>query len=150
MSATNSVNGVMLDNASQLSTQSVDPTLMQRRHLYAALRQNMMQMMQGGMNPFMMGMPGMQNMMPGGQGGMNNFNQNGMGMNGGWNNNATNNNVNMNNQGIPTGPKAQRAPFAHQQASRGNDDDAYMRKPLNPHRAAGRTRRVRPTDFKEL
>ena len=109
----------------------------------------MMQMMQNGMNPYTMGMAGMPNMTAGNQGGMN-FNPNGNTMNGVWNNNG-NMNGNTSNQSIPTGPKAQRTPFSHQQASRGGEDDAYMRKPLNPHRAAYRTRRnVRPMDFKEL
>ncbi|KAL9053405.1 MAG: hypothetical protein Q9162_004775 [Coniocarpon cinnabarinum] len=115
----------------------------------------MMQMMQNGMNPFSMGMMGMPNAIAGNNGNMNfNANGNGMGMDGGnWNMPSGGNfNSTMNtNQGIPTGPKAQRgSPFPYQQASRGNDDDAYMRKPLNPHRAAQRGRRARPMDFKEL
>ena len=105
---------------------------------------NPMMMMQTGMNPFAMGMMGMPNMMTGSNSSMN-FNQNGMGTNNGWNNSNV-----QSMQNIPTGPKAQRTPFSHQQASRGNDDEAYMRKPLNPHRAAHRNRRVRPMDFKEL
>ncbi|KAJ9653481.1 hypothetical protein H2198_007323 [Neophaeococcomyces mojaviensis] len=44
-SAANSVNGMVLDTASQYSNVSVDPDLQRRRQLYAALRNNLMQMM---------------------------------------------------------------------------------------------------------
>lgn len=45
LSATNSVVGAPLDNASQYSNQSADPAVMQRRQLFAALRHNLMQIM---------------------------------------------------------------------------------------------------------
>lgn len=44
-SAANSVMGTVTDNASQYSAQSADPVIMQRRQMFAALRQNLMQMM---------------------------------------------------------------------------------------------------------
>ncbi|KAK0727185.1 DWNN domain-containing protein [Lasiosphaeria miniovina] len=37
--------------------------------------------------------------------------------------------------------------FSHQPA---DDDDAYFRKPVNPHRHQNRQRRVRPSDYREL
>ncbi|KAK0720806.1 DWNN domain-containing protein [Lasiosphaeris hirsuta] len=37
--------------------------------------------------------------------------------------------------------------FSHQPA---DDEDAYFRKPVNPHRHQNRTRRVRPSDYREL
>ncbi|KAK3995051.1 protein MPE1 [Cladorrhinum sp. PSN332] len=37
--------------------------------------------------------------------------------------------------------------FAHQPAA---DEDAYFRKPVNPHRHQNRQRRVRPSDYREL
>lgn len=100
-------------------------------------------MVPNNMNPFAMGMMGFPGMMPGNNGSIN-FNGNGINPNNNWNSN------NNTAQVPPTGPKAYRNQFSHQQASRGNEDDAYMRKPLNPNRAAHRNRRARPTDYKEL
>lgn len=134
--------------------------------------------MQGMMNP-MMGMPnfsnfnmatnmnGMQfpnmmpNMMP------NNFNMNG---NFGQNQNQYQNhhqnfqpkhtNTQVNGlQGVPTGPRAmtQGVPtgpkFANQQRYQGKEEDnAYMRQPVNPHRHQGKGKRGRPreADYREL
>lgn len=45
LSSTNSVNGAPFDAMSQYSAGSADPTLLQRRQMYAALRHNLMQMM---------------------------------------------------------------------------------------------------------
>jgi len=36
------------------------------------------------------------------------------------------------------------------QPSANEEDNAYMRKPVNPHRHQGRQRKVRPTDYREL
>lgn len=55
----------------------------------------------------------------------------------------------FNRGGPPTGP---RQPNFSQAAnnSNGNDEDAYFRKPVNPHRHQNRQRRVRPSDYREL
>lgn len=45
LSAANSVNGASLDNASQYSSQNADHATLQRRHLYQALRHNLVQIM---------------------------------------------------------------------------------------------------------
>lgn len=80
----------------------------------------------GGMNNMggMSGMGGMNNMNP--MGGMGNAN----GMNGGSMMNGYQNGGNF---------------------TQGNgDDDAYFRKPVNPHRHQNKQRRVRPSDYREL
>lgn len=53
------------------------------------------------------------------------------------------------NRGPPTGP---RQPNFSQAANNNssNDEDAYFRKPVNPHRHQNRQRRVRPSDYREL
>ena len=108
---------------------------------------NPMMMMQNGMNPYM----AMMGMMPGSNGMNTNTSGSGMGVASNGMVNGVNNGWNNDNSATPpTGPKAFRSKFSHQQASHGNEDDAYMRKPLNPHRAAYRNRRARPTDYKEL
>ncbi|ROT41758.1 DWNN-domain-containing protein [Sodiomyces alkalinus F11] len=108
---------------------------------------NMGMPMMNGMNP-MMGMPGFNPMQGGFPPDMNgnamfngNFNMNGGGMNG------------MNGmQGLPGGPmngydNQQRHNFTQPS----NDDDAYFRRPVNPHRHQNRQRRVpRPSDYREL
>lgn len=138
----------------------------------------MMMMMQNsnqfpGMVPSMQGLPTMNNnigMAYSGNGanmgfpngvngqGMHAQGMNGQGMNGqGMNGHVMNGNPNMhgnrgfqnNNSfrgrgGIPTGPKR----FQNQQPNQA--EEAYLRKPVNPHRHQGRQKRVRPTDFKEL
>lgn len=111
-------------------------------------------MMPNAMNPFAMGMmPPMSNTFPSNNN-SNNNNQNPHpnGMGGGGNNGmggGGNSGWNGGGPPPPTGPKAYRNQFSHQQ--RGSDDEAYMRKPLNPNRAAAqRNRRVRPVDYKEL
>ena len=40
--------------------------------------------------------------------------------------------------------------FGFQAAGGGEEDDAYFRKPVNPHRHQNRQRRVRPSDYREL
>jgi protein MPE1 len=66
-----------------------------------------------------------------------------------------------NNQmpGVPTGPRNQNVPtgpsmankFSNQQRHLGKEEDnAYMRQPVNPHRHQNRQRRVRPSDYREL
>ncbi|ROW00775.1 hypothetical protein VMCG_06508 [Cytospora schulzeri] len=123
-------------------------------------------MMMNGMNGFPpMGMPmGMMNPMM-----MNGFNNGGPGMNGGgfpggpMNGGGPNNfNGPMNggggpmngaggfNRGGPVGaPTGPRQP-GFGQPNNGNDEDAYFRKPVNPHRHQNRQRRVRPSDYREL
>ena len=126
--------------------------------------------MQGMMNP-MMGMPGYTNFnMANNMNGMaypnmmpNNFN-----MNGNFNQNQfpkqnfqpKHNNTQVNGlQRVPTGPRAmvQGAPtgpkFANQQRYQGKEEDnAYMRQPVNPHRHQGKGKRGRPreADYREL
>ena len=49
----------------------------------------------------------------------------------------------------PTGPSANK--FSNQQRHMGKDEDnAYMRQPVNPHRHQNRQKRVRPSDYREL
>jgi protein MPE1 len=57
------------------------------------------------------------------------------------------------NQGFqkfaPTGPATHK--FSNQQRHMGKDEDnAYMRQPVNPHRHQNRQKRVRPSDYREL
>lgn len=119
-----------------------------------------MGMMNPMMNPMMT--PGfMPPMGPGQFGGMPNFNgpangpmgMPGMGMNGmgpgmngmnGMNGGAYNQNQ-YNMQQQQHGPGYRN--FSHQPA---DDEDAYFRKPVNPHRHQNKTRRVRPSDYREL
>jgi protein MPE1 len=63
------------------------------------------------------------------------------------------------NQGVPTGPRIQNNPpgptmankFSNQQRHLGKEEDnAYMRQPVNPHRHQNRQKRVRPSDYREL
>lgn len=110
-----------------------------------------MGMQMGMMNPMMMngfnnGGPGMNgggfHGGPMNGGGPNNFNgpMNGVGpMNGAGGFNRGGPVV-----GAPTGP---RQPNFGQP---NNDEDAYFRKPVNPHRHQNRQRRVRPSDYREL
>ncbi|SPN97315.1 related to MPE1 Role in mRNA 3` end formation [Cephalotrichum gorgonifer] len=96
----------------------------------------MMPMMNGGMNGNMN--HGMNPNMNGGMmgrgmngmngGGMNNYQQQNRNFNQGYNNQ-------YNNQNAGTGA---------------DDDDAYFRKPVNPHRQQNRQKRVRPSDYREL
>jgi protein MPE1 len=54
------------------------------------------------------------------------------------------------NANIPTGPSNANI-FSNQQRHLGNEEDnAYMRQPVNPHRHQNRQRRVRPSDYREL
>ena len=49
----------------------------------------------------------------------------------------------------PTGPAASK--FSNQQRQMGKDEDnAYMRQPVNPHRHQNRQKRNRPSDYREL
>ena len=62
--------------------------------------------------------------------------------------------------GVPTAPKSMRYPtgpagaagkFSNQQRPAGKDEDnAYMRQPVNPHRHQNRNKRARPSDYREL
>jgi protein MPE1 len=67
----------------------------------------------------------------------------------------------QNNQlaGVPTGPRKATMPsgpsmankFSNQQRHLGKEEDnAYMRQPVNPHRHQNRQKRVRPSDYREL
>lgn len=42
------------------------------------------------------------------------------------------------------------APFKQFSNQPATEDDAYFRKPVNPHRHQNRQRRVRPSDYREL
>ncbi|TDZ26604.1 putative RING finger protein [Colletotrichum orbiculare MAFF 240422] len=104
------------------------------------------------MNP-MMGMSGF-NAMNGGGFDMGNANWNGgfgnmNGMNGGGMNGGMNSGM---NGGMNGGPAA--GGFNPQQRHNftqpSNDEDAYFRRPVNPHRHQNRQRRVRPSDYREL
>ncbi|KAK3944111.1 DWNN domain-containing protein [Diplogelasinospora grovesii] len=119
------------------------------------------------MNPMMNGMPGMNPMMggfPGGPGphhgnnggngngipvanGNNNMNMN-MGSRGGFNNmNHHGGGGFQNNSNAWHHQQQQYKQYGHQPA---DDDDAYFRKPVNPHRHQNRQRRIRPSDYREL
>ena len=53
-------------------------------------------------------------------------------------------------QKYPTGP-ANPGKFSNQQRHTGKEEDnAYMRQPVNPHRHQNRQKRVRPSDYREL
>lgn len=107
-----------------------------------------------GMNPMMMNgygsypnMNGM-NMYGAGNygGGMGNGGNMGM-MNGLGRGNAQMNGANGN--GATTGfPNQQKTVFAEPLPN--EEDNAYFRKPVNPHRHVGRQRRARPSDYREL
>ncbi|KAL0942326.1 retinoblastoma-binding protein [Colletotrichum truncatum] len=116
---------------------------------------NMGMPMMGMMNP-MMGMPGFNPMNGGGfdmgnnmYGGNFGGNMNGMnGMN-------TMNGMNGMNGGMNGGGVAGMAGGFNQQQRHNftqpnNEDDAYFRRPVNPHRHQNRQRRVRPSDYREL
>ncbi|KAG8168835.1 hypothetical protein KVR01_001584 [Diaporthe batatas] len=55
----------------------------------------------------------------------------------------------FNRAGPPTGPRQPNFPQAPNNNG-GADEDAYFRKPVNPHRHQNRQRRVRPSDYREL
>jgi len=132
-----------------------------------------------GMMPNMMGMPNMNmNMgmgmpmmgMPMMGMGMNDFGMNGgfggMGGNMGFNGMQGMNGMNMNNMGMQQGPNMggmggmgsmgpmngfqNGGSFSQQNAGEGEEEDAYFRKPVNPHRHQNKQRRVRPSDYREL
>ena len=123
------------------------------------------------MNPMMMpqnnwpGMNGMAFPQPNAMFNTNN-NNNGMGFPqqpNGWNQNwpmANNGMANQYRNGYQSGQGQQtngngmgrggNANFPNQQRAGGGDDDAYFRKPVNPHRHQNRQKRVRPSDYTEL
>lgn len=114
-----------------------------------------MPMMPMGGNPMMNPMMGMNNF--GGYPNVNNMNMfpgqggygggMGMGMNGNMGMNM--NGGGMNGVGGVSGfPNQQKTVFADPLPS--EEDNAYFRKPVNPHRHQGRQRRVRPSDYTEL
>ncbi|KAM0333173.1 hypothetical protein ACHAQA_001833 [Verticillium albo-atrum] len=123
---------------------------------------NMGMPMMNGMNP-MMGMPGF-NPMNGGfdmngngmfngnfnnmGGGMNGMNGMGMGMNGmGMNGMGMNG---MNGMQGGAGMNGFNNQQRHNFTQPSNDEDAYFRRPVNPHRHQNRQKRVRPSDYREL
>ncbi|KAH8685743.1 DWNN domain-containing protein [Tricladium varicosporioides] len=114
---------------------------------FGGMNMNMM-----GMNPMMSysGFPNM-NMMNGFGG--NNFNPMGgimNGMNNSHNNTHQNGNMNSNiRAGAANGfPNQQKTIFAEPLPN--EEDNAYFRKPVNPHRHQGKARRARPSDYREL
>jgi protein MPE1 len=99
--------------------------------------------------PGMNGMNGMNAGMGNGMGnfGMNGWDMNAMGgMNGmnGMNMNGMNGGMNMNGNGMNGFQTGMNFP------QNGTEDDAYFRKPVNPHRHQNKQRRVRPSDYREL
>jgi protein MPE1 len=98
------------------------------------------------MNP-MMGMYGMgmmngmggMGMMNGGMNGQLNGNMNGGGLNAGANGN-----------GIAPGQFSNQQKTIFAEPLPNEEDNAYFRKPVNPHRHQGRQRRARPSDYREL
>ncbi|TPX14395.1 uncharacterized protein E0L32_005359 [Thyridium curvatum] len=121
-----------------------------------------MNMNMGMMNPMMnpmMGMPNFGNNGMNGGGGFGPGNNNGMGggwgmsgggppMNGGPMNGGYNQQFNNNNGG--GGNKMMGGNFGQQGGGGGADEEAYFRKPVNPHRHQNRQKRVRPSDYREL
>ncbi|KAL6859674.1 MPE1 protein [Trichoderma novae-zelandiae] len=102
-----------------------------------------------GMNNNMNGMNGMSNMSNMGAGGVNgNWGMNNMG---GMNNNMNNN---MNGMGRMGGAMGGGMMNGYQNGGNfpqgGGEEDAYFRKPVNPHRHQNKQRRVRPSDYREL
>ncbi|EGR50849.1 uncharacterized protein TRIREDRAFT_2869 [Trichoderma reesei QM6a] len=106
------------------------------------------------MNMPMMGMQGFNNMnggygnMNGGYGMNNMNNMNGMNNMGGGAG-GVNGNWGMNNMGMMNGYQ-NGGNFPQGGAVAGGDEDAYFRKPVNPHRHQNKQRRVRPSDYREL
>ncbi|GJC89158.1 putative RING finger protein P8B7.15c [Colletotrichum liriopes] len=126
---------------------------------------NMGMPMMGMMNP-MMGMPGFNPMNGGGfpdmgnnnmygnnfnpnmnGGGMNGMNGGMSGMNGGMNGGM---NVGMNGGMNGGGMGGFNQQQRHNFTQPSNDEDAYFRRPVNPHRHQNRQKRVRPSDYREL
>ncbi|KAJ4860263.1 DWNN domain-containing protein [Trichoderma breve] len=133
-----------------------------------------------GMMPNMMGMGGMGmnmgmnmgfNNMNGGYGnmnggygmnnnmnGMNNMNMNGGGMNNNWGMNNASGMNGMNTMGgmsggmngMNGGGMMNGFQNGGNFTQGGGEDDAYFRKPVNPHRHQNKQRRVRPSDYREL
>jgi protein MPE1 len=117
-----------------------------------------MGMMNPMMNPMMAGYGGMNNMAgpggynggwggPGGPGNMGGgpMNGMGMGMGGGYGGPQQQ----YQGQGQQQQHFGQHKNFGYQGGG-GDEDDAYFRKPVNPHRHQNRQRRVRPSDYREL
>ncbi|KAJ6784821.1 hypothetical protein PWT90_10124 [Aphanocladium album] len=94
----------------------------------------------------MMGMPNMMGM-PGFNGMNNGFGDGGWGMNmNGMGNMGMGGNMGNMNGGFQNGGNG----FQQQGGNVAGEDDAYMRKPMNPHRQQNKQRRVRPSDYREL
>jgi len=102
-----------------------------------------------GMNGFS-GFPNMYNPGAGGFGGMNNIGMmNGnMGAGNGILNGGGAQNGGNANGATGAFPNQQKTVFAEPLPN--EEDNAYFRKPVNPHRHQGRQKRVRPSDYREL
>ncbi|KAJ3485612.1 hypothetical protein NLG97_g6775 [Lecanicillium saksenae] len=114
------------------------------------MNMNMMNMGMGmgmpNMGMPMMGMPNMMGM-PGFNGMNNGFGDGGWGMNmNGMGNMGMGGNMGNMNGGFQNGGNG----FQQQGGNGAGEDDAYMRKPMNPHRQQNKQRRVRPSDYREL
>ncbi|KAK2068307.1 hypothetical protein P8C59_002950 [Phyllachora maydis] len=109
------------------------------------------------MNPMMQGMSGFPNMGMADMMGVNGGYNNGMALDagatmwGGKANHASGGGMGMPmNMVAPPGQQGQDTPFRNFSHQPAGDDDAYMRKPVNPHRHQNRQRRMRPSDYREL
>jgi protein MPE1 len=106
------------------------------------------------MNPMMgmNGLGGFPNMYNAGAGGFGGMGPNMGMMNGNMNGSGGQSNGNANGNGAAGGvgafPNQQKTVFAEPLPN--EEDNAYFRKPVNPHRHQGRQRRVRPSDYREL
>lgn len=67
------------------------------------------------------------------------------------NHNFTSNNTNSASSTPTLPPSSMADQFSNQQRHPGKEEDnAYVRQPVNPHRHPNRTRRIRPSDYQEL
>jgi len=147
----NGMNGMMFNGMNGMN--GMMPNMMGMPNMNMNMGMPMMGMPMMGMPNF--GMPNGNFGMNGGGWDMGNMGNMGnmLNMNGGFNNFNGNGNGNMNG-GPPSGP---RGPNAHGGGFQnqgfmpaGTEDDAYFRKPVNPHRHQNKQRRVRPSDYREL
>ena len=109
-----------------------------------------------GPNPMGMGFPPMMNpmMFPNGgpANGMNGWGPGPNGMMNGWGgpNGMMNSGMGMGGPGMGfSGGPNQHKTFTHQPPP-SEEEEAYFRKPVNPHRHMNRQRRIRPSDYREL
>ncbi|OAA49909.1 retinoblastoma-binding protein [Beauveria brongniartii RCEF 3172] len=150
MSGMNGMNG--MDMNMMFNGMGMMPNMMGVPNMNMGMGMGMPNMGMPNMGMPMMGMPNMMGM-PGFNGMNNGFGDGGWGMNmngmGSMGNMGMGGNMShMNGNGVfqngGTG-------FQQQQGGNGGgEDDAYMRKPMNPHRQQNKQRRVRPSDYREL